>query len=191
MKEYPTVFENKLVLLEQKPCGQGAEKKVFKMQLGSKIVAGKIFFDLDADDNKVDKPLEAVKEFEAYLYFRQSSIGIFIPEPLGFIKNNEGTVGLYVDWRPGIELIDCMNTDNPKPLTSKEVDELENCYMELPGPLFPESDMMSEGNLCFSNNCFPRVWLAECDFASDSYPREKYEAGVKWSMNYLRENYVS
>lgn len=143
----------------------GAEKHAYRVTTRYGDVCAKVF----RHQNNVTKERQnrqemALREMHACRRFKNSPIGIYVPEPLGLITENGQPVGLVMEWWEG-EHIDMIW--QRRPLSTNRVMELRDRLLSLPEQygFIPHEDCWSEGNLMVGPE--GNMWLAESEISSE------------------------
>jgi hypothetical protein len=179
--------------IEGMPHGEGADKVVYKVSDGQRLIAAKIFRDRDAvEGEEINKPERAQEEIEAYRKFRKTSLGVYIPEPYYLIQDDDRSIiGLAVEWRDGIDL---SYRAPEKPLLQAEFDQFATALQSLTAddPI-PDQDMYMEANVVVDDSPSSpdrKIWLAECALATDKDDIMQHPRRLGQTLRYLEKNYV-
>ena len=189
MDEIPRIQWSQLKEVRGRNRQGGGEKDVIPVTDGMRLMAAKNYRPQTDSNSRVDRALNATQEFSAYQQLRQTPLAPYIPEPYFLIqKPKVGVVGLAVEWREGEELHDLYPQ---KLLRIEEVDTIEQVFLQLVRDyhITLGTDMFMEANICFREQGWPRLWLAECKIRQGQNI-EGYLNLLRASMNYLRQWYV-
>ena len=166
----------------------GDEKTVFSMWDGGSLIAAKIYHS-SRNGIPINRSERAVAEFEEYLLFRQTALGIFVPEPRCLLYDNNGEViGLGVQWVEGTDL------DEVYPqqlLNSDTVDRLEHAVFScIDAGVIPEGDMLSSWNLLYCPDTEQKLYLAEC-MVDTECSRESAQRNFADTLREMRNHFIA
>jgi hypothetical protein len=150
---------------------QGRDKVVRKMTDGKLVIAAKIYRDFQIGrfkmpdlDEPINKPIEALREIQAYSILRQTPLGIYVPEPYFLLDDEHGTIiGLGVEWREGKRLDRYHETDRSQLLRPDELLELQERFDQtVQLGIYPKVDMLSAWNILVDPEKPQRLFFGEC-----------------------------
>lgn len=172
------------------PCLEGKDKRVYKTTDGSKIMAAKLFKDIDSFGHAIAKEQRARAEFGNYQTLRNSHLRPYIPEPRYLLRDATGELsGLAVDWRTPRSL-DNVDVRSGEVILSEVV--LDN-FQRAIGRVAREGvgldlDMLSDWNIGFDSALIPPLYLFECQIYSVE-SLEDYLELIKRQFMYLKSLY--
>lgn len=171
------------------PCRNGCEKDTFAMQDGQRSLAAKIYRPLDNRGNPIDRTAKAKEELNAYRIFKQSCLGLYVPEPHCLLYDESGSIiGLAVEW---IEGLDLDSLSNARPLTPSTFDRFEYDVMCcVANGLVPEGDMCSDWNILVCQERSQQLYFAECRMET-SCPADTASRNFADTLRELRNTYVA
>lgn len=176
---------SQLGLRNMDPVASGAEKLVYKTEYRERPVATKIFRTVnDGSEIRQNRQRAAIREFGLYKSFKQTPIGIFVPDVIGLITDGSQNipVGIAVQWIDGEHV-----GETEESLTSQDVDLLESTLLKtVKMGIYPNMDMYSNANLLFTPKEKQRLWFAECATTGTKYIA-RYMRMLQNSMDDLRE----
>lgn len=163
----------------------GPAKSIYKAEYGGQIVAAKFYRRIDKEDGfEITGFTSAILELTAYSRFKESSLGIFIPEPIGLIRNSfDEVVGLAVEWIDGGKLDSLWELNQPR--VEGELAALEQALLfEADRGLFIDNNMLSAPNVMLAPGRTPHLWLAEC-LVGEAIPLDRYARKIQFDLDNL------
>jgi hypothetical protein len=166
---------------------EGCEKRVTQFVDGTQILAAKIFHEKNSRGELVDREQLAQSELAAYLKFKETPLGVFIPDPVCLLSNESGqTIGLAVEWINGTDLCD---TYPDRLLARETIDEFESALLESASQgIVPDEDMFSDGNLLVCRDT-GRLFIAECVIDFRDRSKVCFPSLVKSGIGPIRDYY--
>ncbi|NMC35820.1 hypothetical protein GYA49_02130 [Candidatus Beckwithbacteria bacterium] len=167
----------------------GSEKSVCKITDGRAFFAAKLIRKVNENGTVIpDREAVAKKEYEAYLRFRRSELGVYTPAPAFLIKDrNDQVMGLAIEWIRGKLLSQFCPK---KPLRTEDIDLLENALLlSRKKGLIPHPDVYTESNLLLSTE--GRLFFAECEVVEGERAESFFDRTISDDMNYLRQEYCN
>ncbi len=160
----------------------GAEKIVYPVRQRGILGAAKIFRERDIWGTKIDRDSKSNQEYRSYQLTKASSLRQYIPTPIEMISDSGEDVGLLVEWRDGLTLVEQYGKVF---LSHQIINELETILHRLPESLWLNPDSLTDKNICWDNSS---LWLAE-PLIVRHQSLAGWKATVEESMSYLYQNY--
>lgn len=163
---------------EQEPL-LGVEKIVYKILDISGTIAAKIFReDVSSDGSKFAQSRESRVQGEAYAYqkLKDTPLGIYIPEYLDVLYDNNGsTIGIAIKWEDGVSIKKMEGNLLPK----DEFDRFETALLTtINSGVIPSSETFSYQNVIYNYKRFPALWIAECGIEDKPFDRQLYNETI-------------